>query len=125
MQYKLVLQAALLMATLPAQAQQASPDPANAQMAVPATRYPSAFATYQPFREADLAAWRELNDEVARAGGHVGIFGGASGHAGHGAAKPTASKPATKPAQAAPAASEAGQAPARGAPQPPAAGKHH
>jgi hypothetical protein len=33
-------------------------------------------------RDDALAPWREINDEVARIGGHMGMFGGA--HAGHG-----------------------------------------
>jgi hypothetical protein len=50
----------------------------------------SSSAAYRPHRPgrsagngADaLAPWREINDEVARIGGHMGMFGGA--HAGHG-----------------------------------------
>lgn len=52
---------------------------ANADARVPGTRYDSVFTGYQPFREQKLAPWRELNDEVHKAGGHIGIVGGASG----------------------------------------------
>jgi hypothetical protein len=38
------------------------------------TNYQSPFRTYVPYREPALVPWRELNDEVARAGGHAGIF---------------------------------------------------
>lgn len=65
--------------------------PADPQAKVPAPAYVSAFAGYQPLRDDALAPWREINDEVARAGGHLGMFGGA--HAGHGV-KPA---PSTKP----------------------------
>lgn len=103
-----------------AQTPAAAPDPANPAAAVPGIQYESAFAGYQPFREEKLQDWRALNDEVGRAGGHIGIFGGAGGH---GAAKsaPASGKPA---AAATPAAAEAGKTPARGAPQAPAAGGH-
>ena len=51
----------------------------DARASVPATPYNTAFTGYQPFREQKLAPWREVNDEVHKAGGHIGIFGGASG----------------------------------------------
>ena len=126
-----IIALALLASAMPAasgaQADTSSrPDPTNPAAAVPARKYESAFAGYQPFREEKLEDWRALNDEVGRAGGHVGIFGGAGGHAGHGAAKPAPGKPTpAKPSDAAPAAA-GGQAPARGAPKAPAAaGPHH
>ncbi len=56
---------------------------------VPDVRYQSAFDGYQPYREQKLAPWRELNDEVHKAGGHIGIVGGASGATG----KPAAPHP--------------------------------
>ena len=46
----------------------------------------SAFAEYRAYQDPSIADWRATNDEVARVGGHVGIFGGAS-HAGHAAEK--------------------------------------
>lgn len=75
----------------PAAAQQqnnARPHPADPAAAVPAVRHSSAFAGYQPLGNEKPAAWREANDEVARAGGHIGILKAASadnagGHAGH------------------------------------------
>jgi hypothetical protein len=54
--------------------QQASAHPANPRAAVPAPGYASAFTGYRPFRDEPLAPWREVNDEVARVGGHIGIF---------------------------------------------------
>ena len=63
------------------------PNPAHPDAPVPAVKYESGLAGYVSFREETLAPWREVNDEVARAGGHVGILRGASGHGG--------SKPAT------------------------------
>ena len=57
----------------------ATPPAADANARVPETQYRSAFTGYQPFREQKLAPWRELNDEVHKAGGHIGIFGGGAG----------------------------------------------
>lgn len=65
--------AAVWLSTAAAQ-QPPRPHPADSSAAVPAPVYTSAFAGYQPLREEKPASWRELNDEVARAGGHVGIF---------------------------------------------------
>ena len=78
--------AALALPAIPvhAQARPAVPSPASsaplaasADARVPETKYDSAFTGYQPFREQKLAPWRELNDEAHKAGGHIGIFGGA------------------------------------------------
>jgi len=55
--------------------------PTDPQASVPVPSYTSAFAGYQRLRDETLAPWREVNDEVARVGGHMGMFGGA--HAGH------------------------------------------
>ncbi len=91
---KYLLAFAALAACVPcAAAQQARPDPADPAARVPQAAYNSAFAGYTSYREQDLAAWREVNDEVARIGGHVRMFGGA----GHGGARPGSAKPA--PAQ--------------------------
>ena len=68
-----------------AQQQAARPHPADPAAPAPAVKYESAFTGYRGFREEPLAPWRGVNDEVARAGGHAGIFGGS--HAGHGAPK--------------------------------------
>ena len=94
----------------------AQPDPADPAAAAPAVNYESAFTGYQPFREEEVRDWRALNEEVSRAGGHIGIMGGARGHAGHGSAKPAG--------KAAPGASAEPQPAVRGAPQAPAGGGH-
>lgn len=52
------------------------PHPADPAAPVPAPKYESAFAGYRGYREQPLAPWRDVNDEVARAGGHIGIVGG-------------------------------------------------
>ena len=75
---------------------------------VAAASYQSAFSAYKPYQEQRQGSWRELNEEVAKAGGHVGIFGGA-GHAGRGASKPPAQGPGPS-----------GQSAVRGAPAAPA-----
>lgn len=68
---------------LPAAAQQRPPaSPADPQTKVAPPQYQSAFTGYRPLRDEKPAPWREVNDEVARVGGHLGIVGGA-GHAGH------------------------------------------
>ena len=54
--------------------QQVRPHPADSAAAVPAPVYSSAFTGYQPLRDEKPASWRNANDEVARAGGHIGIF---------------------------------------------------
>jgi len=66
--------------------QQPSTNPADPRTAVAVPQYPSAFTGYQSFRDEKLAPWREVNDETARVGGHLGIFMGGA-HAGHGAAQ--------------------------------------
>lgn len=63
---------------------------ADANAPVAESRYDSAFTGYQPFREQKLAPWRDVNDEAHKAGGHIGIFGGA--HGMH-SAKPTPAAP--------------------------------
>lgn len=72
--------AAVLISTqATAQQSTASVKPSDASLAVPEIQYHSAFAGYSRYREQMLAPWRELNDEAHKAGGHIGIFGGASG----------------------------------------------
>jgi len=93
------------------------PNPADPAARVPQAAYDSAFAGYTSYHEQDLAAWREVNDEVARIGGHVRMFGG-TGHAGHGGAKPGPARSA--PAQ--PAANTDRPAGQPSAPQAPQAG---
>jgi len=66
--------------------------PADPQTATPPATYRSAYEGYRPLRDEKPASWRDANDEVARVGGHLGLFGGA--HAGHGKTTP-ASPPAS------------------------------
>lgn len=50
-------------------------DPAKPEASrVPAVTYRSAFEGYQPYRDQEVAPWREVNDEVARIGGHIGVL---------------------------------------------------
>lgn len=96
---KLYLAFAALAAFAPhaaAQQQAAKPHPADPAASTPATKYESTFTGYRGFREEPLSPWRNVNDEVARVGGHIGIFRGA--HAGHGASKPAVNPAAQSPA---------------------------
>ena len=94
-------------------------EPSHAGARVPETKYDSAFRNYAPYREQPLAPWRDVNDEVGRVGGHIGMFGG--GHGGHAGGKPSpqpqAGAPAANPKEA------TGQLPAHGAPA--GSGKAH
>ena len=78
-----------------------APHPADPAAPVPAMRYESAFSGYSSFREEPLAPWRNVNDEVARVGGHIGIVGGA-GRIGPGTGSPAA-KPPAPPTESTPA----------------------
>ncbi|HET9663512.1 MAG TPA: hypothetical protein VFP00_04725 [Burkholderiales bacterium] len=78
---------ALMSAPVVAQPVSKAADPAHSGARVPEIKYESAFRNYVPYREQPLATWREVNDEVGRVGGHVGMFGGA-GHGGHAGATP-------------------------------------
>jgi len=84
-----------------AQQQAAKPHPADPAASVPATKHESAFTGYRGFRDEPLAPWRDVNDEVARAGGHIGIVGGA-GRIGPGTGSPAA-KPPAPPTESTPA----------------------
>lgn len=75
-----------------AQQQAAKTHPADPTAPVPVARYESVLSGYRGYREEPLAPWREVNDEVARAGGHIGIVGGAGRHA------PASGSPLAKPA---------------------------
>ena len=81
---------------LPAAAQERNqrPHPADPAAAVPALRHSSAFEGYRPLGNDKAAEWREANDEVAHAGGHIGILRGApAGQGGdHASHRPGASK---------------------------------
>ena len=48
------------------------PDPADPKIAVPARPHESAFKDYRPYVDAEVARWRETNEEMGRLGGHVG-----------------------------------------------------
>ncbi len=111
MRSKLALHAALLLASLPVAAQQLATRaaPTDPAAPVPPVRYESAFAGYAPFRDQAVAPWRELNEEAARIGGHIGIMRGG----GHGADQPASGKPP----DAAP--------PQRSAPKGPDTARHH
>ena len=89
--------AALTTFTSSAQQNAAPQQPTDSRLAVPAVQYESAFSDFAPFRDEKLAPWRDVNEEAARVGGHIGIIGGAGGHAGHGAAKPTVKPSASAP----------------------------
>lgn len=77
-----------------AHASERRPDPTDPQAAVPATVYRSPFAGYVPFDDTKRADWRALNEEVRRAGGHIGIM------------REQAKKDAAKPPQAGGAAAK-------------------
>src|ERR1700687_3392891 len=81
---RIVLAATLLLAAVPTWAQRSVPpaEAANPSAPAPDVTYDSVFKRYVPFREEPLASWPNVNEEVARAGGHMGIFGG-NAHAGH------------------------------------------
>jgi len=98
-----------------------TPNPADVNARAPAIKYESAFAGYAPYREEKLAPWRDVNDEVARAGGHIGMFRGA-GNAGHGNATPGPVKPAPDQPAGSSIKQGAGQPPGRSAPQVPPEG---
>ena len=57
----------------------ARPNPSDPKAAAPATTYRSAFEGYTAFRDQEPADWRQLNEEVDKAGGHVGIMRAAKG----------------------------------------------
>ena len=98
-----LLYCAAALAPIAATAQQRPPalGPTDSAAAVPAVKYESAFTGYMPFRDEKLAPWREVNDEAARVGGHLGIFGGAARHGAAGATKPAVQAPVSTPKPAA------------------------
>ena len=118
MRIKFLLYGAFALMSPPAVAQStsAAPDPVQSGARVPEIKHKSAFEEYVIYREQPLATWREVNDEVARVGGHLGMFGGAR-HAGHGSGKPGPAKPPAGAPASAPKEAP-GQSPARAAPQP-------
>ncbi|MEQ1773504.1 MAG: hypothetical protein ABL891_06940 [Burkholderiales bacterium] len=100
MNYRIFAAAALAATLAPFAAHAADsaapPSAADANARVPAVRYDAAFTGYQPFREQKLAPWREANDEVHKAGGHIGIFGNAPGARAAPAATPNPHSPEHK-----------------------------
>lgn len=67
-------------------------NPADPAAPAPALQYESAFKGYHGFRETPLAPWRDVNDEVARVGGHLGIVRGQIGGAERAAPDPNMKK---------------------------------
>lgn len=78
----------------------AEAEPTDASASVPPSTYHSVFEGYRPFKDATLANWRALNEEVGRAGGHIGILR----EAGKQAAKPAPAEPGQEPVRGAPTA---------------------
>lgn len=83
--------------TVPFTSHAAQPEPGSgplsADVSVRPPVYESAFTGYRRYADEKLAGWREVNEEVGRVGGHIGIFGG-GGHAGHSASsKPAVNAP--------------------------------
>lgn len=54
-----------------ATAQEARPDPADPRTKVPPLVYRSAFEDFRRHAETEVAPWREVNEEAARAGAHA------------------------------------------------------
>ena len=77
----IVIAAIAALAPHAAAQQQARPQAADPAAPAPATTYESVFSGYRGYRDEPLATWREVNDEVARAGGHIGIMRGAGSKA--------------------------------------------
>jgi len=86
---------------------QSRPRPDDPAVKTPAPAHASAYEGYRPFREEDVAPWREVNDEVGRLGGH-------GGHVAKDAAVSPAAQPQTSaPARPAPSAHPEGPKHAR------------
>jgi hypothetical protein len=64
------------------------PNPADPKANVPAVEHRSVFEGYRRYAEPEVSGWREMNEEVGRIGGHVGM------HRQGGATKPAAKPPA-------------------------------
>lgn len=67
-------------------------NPVDPVAPVPALQYESAFKGYSGFRETPLAPWRDVNEEVARVGGHLGILRGQRGGTERAAPNPSMKK---------------------------------
>lgn len=68
------------------------PDPADPKAPAAAIQYRSPFEAYRPFKEPELASWRDVNAEAETLGGHQGHLAkppagktpaGHSQHGGH------------------------------------------
>ncbi len=57
--------------------QKPRPDPADPAARTAPSAYRSAFEGYRTFADAEVARWREANEEMRRLGGHVGHVPGA------------------------------------------------
>jgi hypothetical protein len=91
--------AATLALAAPAGAQ-SRPRPDDPAVKTPPPASASAFAGYRPFREEEMAPWREVNDEVGRLGGHSGHM---TGHVKEMEdAQPAAPQPSSAPSAAQP-----------------------
>ena len=110
-----MLFAVLSAMSLSAAAQHATPSrPDDPDATVPVVPYESALNGYVKFREETLGPWRELNEEVARVGGHAGVLRGPE-HVHGKRPKPSAARSADS---AAPADRKASEKRATGAPKP-------
>lgn len=86
---RIFLLLAVAAATSAAAQQPQRPDPGDPKARAPAVEHRSALEGYRRYAEPEVAAWREMNQEVGRVGGHLGIVRGQSG-----ATKPGAKAPA-------------------------------
>lgn len=48
------------------------PDPTDPKARTPKIEYRSSFEGYRPYKEPELASWREVNAEAGSLGGHRG-----------------------------------------------------
>ena len=71
--YKLIVVAALFGATVAYAQPDGRPDPSDGGAGVPPVVYRSAFAEYQAHKDPEVANWRDINEAVRAAGGHVGL----------------------------------------------------
>lgn len=58
----------------PAFAQSSPPRERPAEGALALPSHASPFANYRAYRDEERAVWRDVNDEVGRVGGHIGIL---------------------------------------------------
>ena len=63
----------LLAATAAGSAAAQQMNPGDPKARVPTVEHRSAFESYRRHAEPEVAGWRELNQEVGRVGGHLGI----------------------------------------------------